>query len=39
MKALIYAQLLPVKTMRQFINDRSLYRTLIFGMLVLNWCF
>ena len=39
MKALFYAQLQPVKTMRQFINDRCLYRTLILAMLVMNWCF
>lgn len=39
MKALVYAQLQPVKTMKQFINDRCLYRTLILTMLVLNWCF
>ena len=39
MKALVYAQLQPVKTMRQFISDRLLYRTLILAMLVLNWCF
>ena len=39
MKALVYAQLHPVKTMRQFINDRCLYRMLILAMLVMNWCF
>jgi hypothetical protein len=39
MKALVYAQLHPVKTMRQFINDRCLYRVLILAMLVMNWCF
>jgi hypothetical protein len=39
MKTIIYAQLHPVKTMTQFINDRCLYRVLILGMLVLNWCF
>jgi len=39
MKAFIYAQLLPVKTMKQFINDRCLYRMVILAMLVLNWCF
>jgi hypothetical protein len=38
MKALVYAQLHPVKTMRQFISDRCLYRTLILTMLVMNWC-
>ena len=39
MKAIIYAQLHPVKTMRQFINDRCLYRLLILGMVLVNWCF
>ena len=39
MKTIIYAQLHPVKTMKQFINDRCFYRVLILGMLVLNWCF
>jgi hypothetical protein len=39
MKAIVYAQLHPVKTMRQFISDRCLYRTLILAMLVVNWCF
>ena len=39
MRAIIYAQLHPVKTMKQFINDRSLYRVLILMMLALNWCF
>jgi hypothetical protein len=39
MKAIVYAQLHPVKTMRQFINDRCLYRVLILAMLVMNWCF
>jgi hypothetical protein len=38
-KTIIYAQLLPVKTMKQFINDRCLYRVLILAVLVLNWCF
>jgi len=39
MRAIVYAQLQPVKTMKQFISDRCLYRTLIFAMLVVNWCF
>jgi len=39
MKAIIYAQLHPVKTLKQFVNDRCLYRVLILGMLVMNWCF
>lgn len=39
MRAILYAQLQPVKTMKQFMNDRLLYRTLILAMLVMNWCF
>jgi hypothetical protein len=39
MKTLVFAQLQPVKTMRQFISDRCLYRTLILAMLVMHWCF
>ena len=39
MKALVYAQFQPVKTMRQFISDRGLYRALILAMLFVNWCF
>jgi hypothetical protein len=39
MKAIIYAQLRPVKTMKQFIEDRILYRTLILVALVTMWCF
>ena len=39
MKAIVYAQLHPVKTMKQFINDRCLYRLLILATLVVNWCF
>jgi len=38
MKAILYAQFQPVKTMKQFISDRCLYRMLILTMLVLNWC-
>jgi hypothetical protein len=38
-KAVVYAQLHPVKTMQQFINDRCLYRMLILAMLAINWCF
>ena len=38
-EAIIYAQLHPVKTMKQVISDRRLYRTLIFAWLVLDWCF
>jgi hypothetical protein len=39
MKAIIYAQLQLVKTLKQFVNDRCLYRLLILGMLLVNWCF
>jgi hypothetical protein len=38
MKAIIYAQLHPVKTLNQFIDDRCLYRLLILGMMVVNCC-
>jgi hypothetical protein len=39
MKAIIYAQLQPVKTLRQFMSDRRLYRTLILAALVMTYCF
>jgi len=39
MKSLIYSQIRPVKTMKQMINDRSLYRILIVAAVVINWCF
>lgn len=39
MKAIIYAQFHPVKTMRQFISDRGLYRAIILTSLVMVWCF
>jgi len=39
MKAILYAQLHPVKTLKQFIRDRCLYRMLILAMLVVDWCF
>lgn len=39
MKALVYAQLQPVKTLKQAMSDRRLYRTLILAMLLVNWCF
>ncbi len=39
MKSLIYSQLAPVKTMKQVVNDRVLYRSLILLALVINWCF
>jgi len=38
MKAIVYAQLNPVKTLKQFITDRCLYRLLILGMILVNWC-
>ena len=38
-KSFMCAQLRPVKSMKQFIDDRGLYRVLIFAMLILNWCF
>ncbi len=39
MKTIIYAQLQPAKTLRQFISDRRLYRTLILAALVMTCCF
>jgi hypothetical protein len=39
MRAIVYAQLQPIKTMRQFINDRCFYRALILALMVINWCF
>jgi hypothetical protein len=38
-KNLVQAQLQPVKTMRQFIADRILYRILILASLAVIWCF
>jgi hypothetical protein len=38
MKALIYAQLNPQKTLEQFVNDRNLVRYLIMAVLVLSAC-
>jgi hypothetical protein len=38
-KSFISGQLSPVKTMKQFIDDRCLYRVLILALLILNWCF
>ena len=38
MKSIVYAQLQPVKTMRQFIADRGTYRMLILTALVVVWC-
>ena len=39
MESFVYTELQPVKTMKQFISDRRLYRTLILALLVMNWCF
>ena len=39
MRAIVYAQLQPVKTLKQFISDRCLYRAIILAMLFVNWCF
>ena len=39
MKSIIYSQLYPVKTMKQMVNDRNVYRLIIIGALILNWCF
>ena len=38
MKALLYAQFNPVKTLKQVTNDRTLYRALIVISLVVVWC-
>jgi len=38
MKAMLYAQLNPCKTMTQLINDRNLYRLVILSSLVLAVC-
>lgn len=38
MKSFIYAQLNPVKTMDQLVNDRELYRLLIIAALLMG-CF
>jgi hypothetical protein len=39
LKALVKAQLRPVKSLRQLISDRCFYRGLILALLVMNWCF
>jgi hypothetical protein len=36
MKAIIYAQLNPEKTMEQFMSDRSVFRFLILTVLILS---
>ena len=38
MRAILYAQFNPQKTLEQFINDRSLYRCLILTVLILSAC-
>jgi len=38
MKAILYAQLNPTKTMRQLVNDRNLYRLAIVSSLLMAWC-
>jgi hypothetical protein len=38
MKAKLYAQFNPTKTMSQLINDRALYRLMIVGVLFCAWC-
>jgi hypothetical protein len=38
MKSNLYAQLHPVKTMKHLVNDRCVYRLLILGMILVNWC-
>ena len=38
MKAKLYAQLNPTKTMRQLINDRNLYRLVMVLCLFCAWC-
>ncbi len=39
MKNFLSAQLRPAKTLKQFVNDRSLYRVLILAFMMMNWCF
>jgi hypothetical protein len=38
MKRILYAQFLPVKTMRQLVADRRLYRMAILTALLLMGC-
>jgi len=38
MKALLYAQFNPQKTMEQLVNDRAIYRYLIAAVLILSAC-
>ena len=39
MRTFVYAQLQPVKTIKQLIIDRCLYRMLILTFILMNWCF
>jgi hypothetical protein len=38
MKALLYAQFNPQKTMEQLVNDRAIFRYLIVAVLILSAC-
>ena len=38
MKALLYAQINPQKTMEQLVNDRAIFRYLIVAVLILSAC-
>lgn len=38
MKALLYAQINPSKTLRQLVDDRNLYRLMALAALILSWC-
>jgi hypothetical protein len=38
MKAILYAQLNPQKTLEQFVSDRNLYRFLIVAVLIISAC-
>lgn len=38
MKAILYAQFNPQKTLEQFVNDRNLYRFLIVAVLIMSAC-
>jgi len=38
MKALLYSQLNPCKTMEQLIDDRDLYRFFLVAALFMSWC-
>jgi hypothetical protein len=38
MKAILYAQFNPSKTMSQLINDRDVFRLVLLSSLFLAWC-